>query len=309
MRFLVTGGAGFIGSALARRLLAGGHGVVVVDNLSTGKRANVPADADLIVADLANPVTLDSIPGGAYDAVVHLAAQSSGAIGQSNPYLDLQTNVASTLLLSRWCLAHDVPRFVYASSMTVYGQGNREPVDEMAACRPIGYYGASKLASESYLRLAGDEGLRVTSLRLYNVYGRGQNLGNLYQGMASIYLAYLLKGVCVPVTGSFDRYRDFVHVDDVVAALMLTLQRPATPSPAYNIGTGRRTTVRELLRLLIGAMDLPSDHPVEELAGSASDVFGSIANARRARDELGWTPRVALEDGLADMVAWAKSAA
>jgi UDP-glucose 4-epimerase len=127
--------------------------------------------------------------------------------------------------------------------------------------------------------------------------------------MASIYLAYLLEGVCVPVTGSFERFRDFVHVDDVVAALMLTLQRPNTPSLAYNIGTGRRTTVRDLLRMLIDAMDLPPDHPVEELAGSASDVFGSIANAARARSELGWMPHVALEDGLADMVAWAKSCA
>jgi UDP-glucose 4-epimerase len=308
MRVLVTGGAGFIGSALARRLLVDGHVVVIVDNLSTGKRANVPANAELIIADLADPATLERVPVGTYDAVVHLAAQSSGAIGQSNPYLDLQTNVASTLLLSRWCLARRIPRFLYASSMTVYGQGNREPVDETAACRPIGYYGASKLASETYLRLAGDEGLNVTSLRLYNVYGRGQNLGNLHQGMASIYLAYLLKDDCVPVTGSFERYRDFVHVDDVVAALMLTLQRPSTPSPAYNVGTGRRTTVRELLRMLIDAMGLPPDHPVEELAGSASDVFGSVANARRAHDELGWMPRVSLGDGLTDMVAWAKLA-
>jgi UDP-glucose 4-epimerase len=307
MRVLVTGGAGFIGSALVRRLIAEGDDVVIVDNLSTGKRSNVPPQATLVTADLAEPATLELVPAGTYDAVVHLAAQSSGAIGQSNPYLDLRTNVGATLLLSRWCIARDVPRFLYASSMTVYGQGNREPVDETAACRPIGYYGASKLASESYLRLAADEGLGVTSLRLYNVYGRGQNLGNLYQGMASIYLAYLLDGVRVPVTGSFDRYRDFVHVDDVVAALMLALRRTTTPSPVYNIGTGRRTTVRDLLRMLIAAVGLPAAHPVDELAGSPSDVFGSIATSRRAADELGWTPRIVLEDGLRDMVAWAKS--
>ncbi len=307
MRILVTGGAGFIGSALARRLIAEGDSVVIVDNLSTGKRANVPPQATFVEADLAEPGTLEVIPPGAYDGLVHLAAQSSGAIGQSNPYLDLRTNVGATLLLSRWCLARNVPRFLYASSMTVYGQGNREPVDEAAVCRPIGYYGASKLASESYLRLAADEGLGVTSLRLYNVYGRGQNLGNLYQGMASIYLAYLLDGVRVPVTGSFDRYRDFVHVDDVVEALMLTLRRETTPSFAYNVGTGRRTTVRDLLAMLIAAVGLPPDHPVDELAGSPSDVFGSVATSRRAADELGWKPAVALEDGLRDMVAWAKA--
>ncbi len=307
MRLLVTGGAGFIGSALARRLIAEGHAVVVVDNLSTGKRTNVPVEADLIVADVADPATLERIAPGAYDAVLHLAAQSSGAIGQSNPYLDLQTNVASTLLLSRWCIAHGIPRFIYTSSMTVYGQGNRDPVDENVACRPISYYGASKLASESYLRLAGDDGLNVTSLRLYNVYGRGQNLANLYQGMASIYLAYLLKGVCVPVTGSFDRYRDFVPVDDVVEAAMLSLKRPKTASFVYNIGTGRKTTVSELLRMLIDAMGLAPGHPVEEREGSPSDVFGSIANSRRAHDELGWKAGISLKEGLSDMVAWAKA--
>jgi UDP-glucose 4-epimerase len=307
MRILVTGGAGFIGSALARRLIADGHRVVIVDNLSTGKRSNVPAEAELVAADLADPATLTALPAGPYDGVAHLAAQSSGAIGQANPYLDQQTNVAATLLLSRWCVDRDVPRFVYASSMTVYGQGSREPVEEDAACRPISYYGASKLASESYLRLAADQGLGVTCLRLYNVYGRGQNLGNLYQGMASIYLAYLLRGVPVPVTGSFDRYRDFVHVDDVVEAMVLSLRRVRTPSLVYNIGTGRKTTVRELLRMLVEAVGLPPDHPIEELAGSPSDVFGSVANWRRAQDEIAWTPRVALADGLSDMVAWAKS--
>jgi UDP-glucose 4-epimerase len=307
MRILITGGAGFIGSALARRLIAEGDSVVIVDNLSTGKRANVPPQATFVMADLADPATLQLMPAGSYDGIVHLAAQSSGAIGQSNPYLDMRTNVGATLLLSRWCLERGITRFLYASSMTVYGQGNREPVDEAAACRPIGYYGASKLASETYLRLAADEGLGVTSLRLYNVYGRGQNLGNLYQGMASIYLAYLLDGVRVPVTGSFDRYRDFVHVDDVVDALMLALRRKTTPSPGYNIGTGRKTTVRELLRMLIAAVGLPSDHPVDELAGSPSDVFGSVATSRRAKDELGWEPRVALEQGLPDMVSWAQS--
>lgn len=307
MRVLITGGAGFIGSALARRLIDNGHAVAVVDNLSTGKRSNVPAQADFVLADLAEAEALKLIPKEAYDAVVHLAAQSSGAVGQNSPYLDLRANVGSTLLLSRWALERGVRRFLYTSSMTVYGQGNREPVDEHAACDPIGYYGTSKLASESYLRLAAKEGLSVTCLRLYNVYGRGQNLGNLYQGMASIYLAYLVAGVCVPVTGSFERYRDFVHVEDVVDALVLSLERPATPSYVYNIGTGRRTTVRQLLQMLIQAVGLPPDHPVEELSGSPSDVFGSVANCTRARVELGWSPRIALEQGLPDMVAWAKS--
>jgi UDP-glucose 4-epimerase len=307
VRVLVTGGAGFIGSALARHLLASGHEVVIADNLSTGLRSNLPERAAFVEVDLSWPAALEKLPDSRYDAVAHLAAQSSGAIGQRDPYADMLSSVGSTMLLSRWCLARKIPRFVYTSSMTVYGQANREPVGEDSICRPIGYYAASKLASENYLRLASAEGLSVTILRLYNVYGRGQNLGNLYQGMASIYLAYLLKKEPVPVTGSFDRYRDFVHIDDVIAALTAVLTATRSRSDVYNIGTGTRTTVRELLALLIEAMGLPRDHPVEELSGTQGDVFGSVADPARALAELDWRSRINLRQGLADMVAWAKT--
>jgi UDP-glucose 4-epimerase len=143
-------------------------------------------------------------------------------------------------------------------------------------------------------------------MRFYNVYGRGQNIGNIYQGMVSIYLAYLLKRATVPVTGSLDRYRDFTHVEDVAEVLMRALTQPQPPFDVFNVGTGVKTTVRELLAKLVAAMELPPDHPIEECAGSASDVFGSVADIRHASAQLGWKPRVALDEGLADMVVWAR---
>jgi UDP-glucose 4-epimerase len=307
MRVLITGGAGFIGSALAHRLTEAGEEVVIIDDLSTGKRTNVPDGAAFIFGDLADPATLSLIPDGAYDAVVHLAAQSSGAISQKYPYADLQANVGSTVLLSRWCVERSVPTFLFASSMTVYGQASAESLNEDTPLRPISYYGVSKLASENYLRLAAHEGLGVTCFRFFNVYGRGQNIANLHQGMVSIYLAYLLDGVPVLVTGSLDRFRDFVHVADVVDVLMGALAKSPAGFNVFNIGTGTKTTVRELLALLIGAMKLPTDHPIDERAGSPGDVFGSVADIGRARKLLGWQPRVRLDDGLADMVAWARS--
>src|SRR5207248_11339306 len=137
------------------------------------------------------------------------------------------------------CLARGIPRFVYASSMAVYGNVDQLPASETGTpCRPRSYYGVSKLASEHLLNVASLEGLSSTSLRFFSVYGPGQNLANLRKGIASIYLAYLLDGREVPVTGSLDRFRDLVYVDDVVDLCVRVLALPSTPSPVYNVGTG-----------------------------------------------------------------------
>ncbi len=307
MRVLITGGAGFIGSALARRLIAEGHAVSVVDNLSTGRRENVPTEVEFIEYDLARADCLDHLPSREFDAVCHLAAQSSGPASAEMPYYDLQANAASTLLLSRWCLERDIPRFLYASSMVVYGNDADSPVAEGAACDPISYYGVSKFASEKLLNLASREGLSVTSFRMFSVYGPGQNLENLKQGMASIFMAYLLRGVEVPVMGSLERFRDFIYIDDVVDAWVRTLHLPVTPAPVYNLGSSVPTTVRELLGLLLRVMKLPSDYPIRELAGSASDTFGFYADVKQAWNDLGWRPLTKLEDGLTVMYEWARS--
>ncbi|MBI4848379.1 MAG: NAD-dependent epimerase/dehydratase family protein [Nitrospirae bacterium] len=307
MRVLLTGGAGFIGSYLARRLLLDGHAVTIVDNLSTGKRKNVPDGADFIELDLAQSDCLKFLPSVPFDAVCHLAAQSSGPVSAEIPYYDLQANAASTLLLSRWCLQNHVPRFLYASSMAIYGNVESFPVCEDIICLPRSYYGVSKLTSEHFLRLASQEGLSVTSLRMFSVYGPGQNLGNLNQGMVSIYLAYLLRGEPVPVTGSLDRFRDFVYIDDVLDAWLGVLQMPSTPSLVYNIGTGKPTKVHELLAAQIAALHLPSDYPIYELPGSSFDQFGLYADVQRSKAELNWQPVISLEKGLEKMVAWATS--
>lgn len=305
-RYLVTGGAGFIGSSLSRSLIADGHEVVIADNLSTGKMENVPDGATFIECDLSESQGMNALPQGRFDALIHLAAQSSGYIGQNNPYADMQANVGSTMLLAPWCLENGTQRFVFTSSMTVYGRQAGEPLDEEVICEPVSHYGASKLASENYLRIFAEEGLSPTSLRLYNVYGPGQNLGNIYQGMVSIYLAYLLKGEELPVTGSFDRYRDFIYIDDVVSAIRKTLELDATPSLAYNVGTGKKATVREIIETLITGLSLPPNHPVKECAGTKSDLFGSVANIDRISEELGWRWQMCLEDGIHQMIEWAK---
>jgi UDP-glucose 4-epimerase len=306
-RILVTGGAGFIGSCLVRRLLGAGHRVVIVDNFSTGLRRNLPAGVELVEGDIGSEATIAAVPAGPFDAVCHLAAQTSGAVSMEQPGYDLRTNALSTVLLTRWCQQQGVGRFIYASSMAVYGDPPRLPATEETPLIPRSFYGISKLTSEHVLRVATSTSFRPTALRMFNVYGPGQNLANLRQGMASIYLAYLLQGQEVPVTGSMERFRDFVYIDDVVEAWMNVLERPETPSPVYNIGSGQATTVRDLLRLLVAACDLPADYPIRQITASPGDQFGLFADARRAALELGWIPRTPISEGLRRMVAWAKS--
>src|SRR5947209_6234893 len=165
MKCLVTGGAGFIGSQLAKRLISEGHEVHIVDNLSTGSRGNLPPEASFVEADLSAPDFTKRLPQERFDAVCHLAAQSSGPASIENPLYDIQINALSTLALSRWCLARNIPRFLYASSMAVYGDTKDLPVSENRACAPLSYYGAAKLASEQFLALAALEGLSATSFR------------------------------------------------------------------------------------------------------------------------------------------------
>jgi UDP-glucose 4-epimerase len=308
MRVLVTGGAGFIGSCLAARLIQEGHEVDVLDNLSTGLEENIPPKASFLHIDLSDPNFIKKLPRKDYQAVCHLAAQSSGAISNERPLYDVQTNALSTLLLSRWCVENQIPRFLFASSMLAYGHvpAEKSPVSEDWPCAPLSYYGIGKVASESYLRILNRSGLSSTSFRMFNVYGPGQNMSNLKQGMVSIYLAYLLKGEKLTLTGSLDRFRDLVYIDDVIDVWTAALSRSSTPSLVYNVGFGTPTTVHELLNLMLKTCGLPKDYPIQEGPNSPMEQFGLFADIGRAKKDFVWQPKVNLEEGLRRMVEWAR---
>jgi UDP-glucose 4-epimerase len=298
---LVTGGAGFIGSALARALGALGHGVVVADNLSTGERANVPPDAHFIQMDLADRAHYHRLENTAFDAVFHLAAQSSGEASFGDPWYDFNSHATATFLLLDLCRRRGVERFLYASSMAVYGDPQYLPVDEAHPTRPKTFYAAGKLAAESYVRLHSTLGVDTTIFRMFSVYGPNQNIANRMQGMASIYLSYLLEGKPVVVKGSKERFRDLVYIDDVVQAWLLAWDNASACGKTYNLGTGRQTTVEQLLRALLDSFG-DRDYPVEYAAGTPGDQHGMVACVDKLRRELAWTPVTPLATGLAAMV-------
>jgi UDP-glucose 4-epimerase len=306
-RFLVTGGAGFIGSHLARSLLADGAEVDVVDDLSSGQAANVPDGAELLELDLGAEGAGAALPDRPYDAVLHLAGQSSGEKSFDDPLRDLDANARSTVALALWAKGRDVPVFLHASSMGVYGQAERPPVSEDAEPRPISHYGASKLAAEHALRVLGDEGFRTLSFRMFSVYGPGQDLAELRQGMVSIYLAFILRGEPIAVRGSLDRVRDLVYVDDVVAAWRAALERPV--GGALNLGGGQPVTVKQLIAELVLTCGEDADYPVEQGPGTPGDQTALWADITRARAELGWEPATDRAAGLGALVAWARDTA
>ncbi len=301
--YLVTGVAGFIGAAVAKTLLDAGHSVVGVDNLTTGFADNIPAGVDFYKADCQDAALYaGTLPRKPYAAIFHIAGQSSGEISFDDPAYDLRTNAESTLHLLKFALACGCHRMVYASTMSVYGIQPDKPVREDAPTFPQSFYGVGKLASEHYLRLYEQHGVRSTALRLFNVYGPGQNMQNLRQGMVSIFLAMLADTGHIHVKGSPDRYRDFVYIDDVVRAFLLCLTHDASHGKVLNIGGSGRATVGELVEMLRRAHGKPST--VEYSGATAGDIHGIYADTAAAKAALGYEPSMQLEEGIRRMYDW-----
>lgn len=297
--YLVTGAAGFIGASLASRLISEGHSVVTIDNLSTGFEDNIPSGVCFIQGDCADESVYSKLPNLDYSAIIHVAGQSSGEISFDDPIYDIRTNAESTLLLLTYASRIGCSRFIFASTMSVYGIQPDAPVPESSVCAPESFYGVAKFASESYLKIYQQFGISSTSLRLFNVYGAGQNMANLRQGMISIYLAQVLNNNHIHVMGAPDRFRDFIYIDDVVEAFVRCLASEESKNKVINIGTGQKRYVRDVVELLL--TNFP-ESTVEYSGNTAGDVYGVCACTKKMNEVLGEWPKVDLSRGLRLMI-------
>lgn len=297
--YLVTGGAGFIGSCLTKRLVQNGNKVTIIDNLSTGFESNIPNNVDFIQGDCQDKKIYKGL-NKKFDAIYHLAGQSSGEISFDDPIYDLQTNTQSTLLLLKYSLDTGCNRFLYASSMSVYGDHPDFPIEENMICKPKSFYGVGKVASEYYMNIYQKLGIITTSLRMFNVYGPGQNMDNLRQGMVSIFLAMAMNNKHIVVKGNTDRFRDFIYIDDIIDALIISENNPNAFNKVFNLATGIKTTVDTLLNNLKEL--LPYDVSIEIKGNTPGDQFGIYGDIEEIKKALDWNPKYSLELGLKEMI-------
>ncbi|HET7011934.1 MAG TPA: SDR family oxidoreductase [Anaerolineales bacterium] len=298
---LVTGGAGFIGSHVVHALEAGGASVRVLDNLSTGSRANLEgSSAELVIGDITDGAIVAGAVDGV-DVVFHLAAMISVPASMQDPRSCYQTNVIGSLNLLEAARKAGVRRVVLSSSCAVYGD-SPGPSAETDPPDPRSPYAASKVAMEDLGRLYTSAfGLSSVSLRYFNVYGPRQSPSSAYAAVIPAFIQALLKGRPPLVHGDGSQSRDFVYVEDVAQANLLAACLQAGGPPVVNIGTGRSQTILELANLLHRL--LPGEAPVFGPA-RAGDLHASCSDTRLAQEALGFRPTTAMERGLQRTVEW-----
>ena len=302
MPILVTGGAGFIGSHTVDALVARGSDVAVLDNLSSGKRANLNPRARFYHADLREPAALAAVIAREQpEAIFHLAAQMDVRRSVADPAFDAQVNLVGMLNLMEAARGHNLKRIVFSSTGgAIYGEQGQFPCDESHPCHPLSPYGVAKLASEHYLYFYHAEyGVEFTALRYANVYGPRQDPHG-EAGVVAIFCNRLLAGQPCTIYGDGGQTRDYVYVGDVVRANLAALDRGISGS--FNIGTGVETDVNQLYAM-VAAM-AGSGAAARYAPARPGEQRRSVIDAGRARRELGWEPQATLAVGLRETLEY-----
>ena len=306
-RYLVTGGAGFIGSNLVRFILAKGHEVVVLDNFATGKRQNMHDFIDrvrFIEGDIRDRAAVDRAVAGC-QAIFHEAALGSVPRSVKEPMLSHDVNVNGTLAVLEAAKAAGVKRVIFAASSSAYGDQPDSPKHERMLPRPVSPYASSKLACEAYLQAyAACYGMETLCLRYFNVFGPYQDPEGPYAAVIPAFVSRLLKKQRPAIFGDGEQSRDFCYIDNVCEANWLAAHAPAAvcTGEAVNIACNRATSLNQIIHLLQEL--LKTDIQPEYGPKRAGDVRDSLADVSRARELIGYKPKVFFEDGLRKAIDW-----
>jgi UDP-glucose 4-epimerase len=301
-RVLVTGGAGFVGGYLVRRLVEQGARVTVLDDLFTGRPETVPTAAQLVVGSVTDPNLVRTLVGDA-SVVFHLAARNIIA-STKNPRDDFATNIGGTLNVLMAAREARIDRVVYTSSTSVYGNPRSIPINEDDGIGTLSPYSVSKLSGELYCTAFYESyGLPVSCLRYSNVFGEGQRPDNPYCGVISKFFAGVMEGRPIQIHGDGEQTRDFTYVADAVDATMLAAILPRAEGEVFNVGTGIETSVNALA-LAIGKA-LGREVEIEHVdRRDVDNIRRRVVNIEKIRRMLRWAPQYTLERGLAETAEW-----
>ena len=305
MKILITGGAGFIGSHIADRLIAKGAAVTVIDNLSTGFESNINASAKFIRADITDfknieKIFIDERP----DIIYHLAAQIDVRKSVSDPMFDAQTNIMGTLNLINLSAAHKIKKFIFSSTGgAIYGDTDIRPTPESHPEWPLSPYGIAKLTADKFLNYYNEiSGFKYVSLRYGNVYGPRQNPHG-EAGVVAIFLNKMLKNEQPVINGDGEQTRDYVYVEDVVKANILALENENIDKVGiYNVGTSVEISVNDLFK----EINKNFDNKYEEVHGPAKlgEQKTSCLSYEKIKKELGFIPKTAFSEGIKETYKW-----
>ncbi|MEQ1833721.1 MAG: NAD-dependent epimerase/dehydratase family protein [Candidatus Eisenbacteria bacterium] len=304
-RVLVTGGAGFVGSNLVRRLLREGAKVTVLDDLFTGRLENLPASGfEFVQGSVCDAALVDQMVGGA-EVVFHAAARNI-VVSTRNPREDFETNIGGTLniLMAARATNGKVKRVLYTSSTSVYGNPKYLPINEDDHLSLLTPYAVSKLGGENYcMAFFESYGVPSAAVRYSNVYGPGQDPANPYCGVVAKFIESLFGGQPPVIHGDGNQTRDFTYVDDAVEATVMAAMSDRATGEVFNVGTGVETRVNELAALLgkIVGVDAEPQHTNRR---DIDNIRRRVVNIEKTRRTLRWVPNVTLESGLRNTVDW-----
>jgi nucleoside-diphosphate-sugar epimerase len=308
MRYLVTGGAGFIGSNTVDELVRRGHSVVVLDDLSSGKEENLAEVRGKITFMKGSITDLEAVQKAMHQAeyVIHLGARTSVPRSVKDPIDTNRINVDGTLNVLVAARDNKVKRVVYAGSSSAYGDTPTLPKVESMTPVPISPYGVAKYVGELYAQTFGRcYGLENVSLRYFNIFGPRQDPDSPYSGVLSRFAAAILDGTPPVVYGDGEQTRDFTFVENAVQANLLACEAPSASGNAYNIGTGFSVSLNQTLELLRGISGKKIEAKHEPARDG--DIRDSLADIRKAKEDLGYEPTVLFEEGLRRTFEWYRS--
>ncbi len=313
-RVLVTGGAGFIGSHVVDSLIEKNYSVTVFDNLASGKKEYIHKQAAFVNGDVSKKSHVEKLLSKtSFDIILHIAGQPSIVNSFTNPELDFETNFIGSVNMIMGAVKHNTNRFLYASSMTVYGNPARLPILEEDACVPINYYGIAKYAAERFIHTTANRvdltnPLNVTSFRMFNVYGPRQSLTNPYQGVLAIFMGNVLRNEPITIYGDGKQARDFVYVGDVASMWVDAIENKKSFGNVFNIGFGRQTGMLELAKTVIKACGKDvKKYPIHFKPKRSGDQKFVEADITLAHKLLKFIPTTPLEEGIRKTLEWAQN--